>query len=99
MVPTVDVLESLGRARNPRQVLLGFALESQDGLTSAESKRIRKGADAIVLNYATPETGMNSDQNQLTMVSEAEVVEGPLETKEFAAKRILDWVEAFVLKA
>lgn len=94
--PTVDVLKSIGAQRSNGQVVVGFALETHDGLGSARLKRTTKGADAVVLNYATAETGMDSNTNQIAIVTEHEVVEGPLETKHEAASRILDWVEHFI---
>jgi len=93
LIPTPDILQSLGAQRSPSQVLIGFALETGDGLDSARSKLARKGADAIVLNYATPDTGMDSDTNQITLVTANAVEEGPFESKVAAARRILDWVE------
>ena len=93
LVPTPDILQSLGAQRRPGQVLIGFALETGDGLDSARGKLARKGADAIVLNYATAETGMDSDTNQITLVTANGAEEGPLESKVAAAHRILDWVE------
>lgn len=99
LVPTPDILQSLGAQRSPSQVLIGFALETGDGLDSARSKLARKGADAIVLNYATPDTGMDSDTNQITLVTANAVEEGPFESKVAAARRILDWVERNAPKA
>lgn len=99
LVPTPDILQSLGAERSPSQVLIGFALETGDGLDSARSKLARKGADAIILNYATPDTGMDSDTNQITLVTANAVEEGPFESKVAAARRILDWVERNAPKA
>jgi phosphopantothenoylcysteine decarboxylase/phosphopantothenate--cysteine ligase len=93
LVPTPDILESLGAQRRPEQILIGFALETGNGVDSARGKLLRKGADAIVLNYATAETGMDSDTNQISLVTSHGVEEGPLESKAAAARRILDWVE------
>jgi phosphopantothenoylcysteine decarboxylase/phosphopantothenate--cysteine ligase len=93
LLPTPDILQALGAQRRPDQVLIGFALETNDGLDSARAKLVRKGADAMVLNYATAQTGMNSDTNQISLVTANGVVDGPLETKAAAAQRILDWVE------
>jgi phosphopantothenoylcysteine decarboxylase/phosphopantothenate--cysteine ligase len=99
LIPTPDILQSLGAQRRPGQVLIGFALETGNGLDSARSKLVRKDADAIVLNYATAETGMDSDTNQISLVTVMGVEEGPLESKVAAAQRILDWVECNALKA
>ena len=93
LVPTPDILQSLGAQRRPGQVLIGFALETGNGVDSARAKLARKGADAIVLNYASAETGMDSDTNQITLVTANGAEEGPLESKVAAAQRILDWVE------
>lgn len=93
LVPTLDILESLGARRRPEQILIGFALETENGVDSARGKLLRKGADAIVLNYATAETGMDSDTNQISLVTSHGIEEGPLESKVAAARRILDWVE------
>ena len=93
LVPTPDILESLGARRRPEQILIGFALETGNGVDSARGKLLRKGADAIVLNYATAETGMDSDTNQISLVTSHGIEEGPLESKAAAARRILDWVE------
>lgn len=47
---TKDILAMLSRRRKPGQVVVGFALEDRDGRRYAESKMMRKGLDAIVLN-------------------------------------------------
>ena len=96
--PTPDILQDLAKLRVPGQVIIGFALEAGEGLSSAKNKLIRKGADAIVLNYETDQTGMNSSTNQITLVTESREEQGPLETKAQVASRILDWVERFATK-
>jgi len=53
---TPDVLAGLGATRRPGQVLVGFALETDDGEASARGKMARKHLDFIALNYAN-ETG------------------------------------------
>jgi phosphopantothenoylcysteine decarboxylase / phosphopantothenate---cysteine ligase len=50
LVATEDIARSLGTAKQPGQVLVGFALEDHDGRAHAESKMRRKNFDAIVLN-------------------------------------------------
>lgn len=96
--PTPDILQDLAKRRVPGQVLIGFALETGEGLSSAKNKLVRKGVDAIVLNYETEQTGMNSNTNQITLVTESQEEQGPLETKAQVASRILDWVERFATK-
>lgn len=48
--PTPDIAATLGARKRPGQVLVGFALESADGLARARRKLARKKLDAIVLN-------------------------------------------------
>ena len=48
--PTEDICARLGRIKG-RRVLIGFALEDQDGPGRAEAKLERKHCDAIVLNH------------------------------------------------
>jgi phosphopantothenoylcysteine decarboxylase/phosphopantothenate--cysteine ligase len=51
LVPNPDVVAGLGKAKGPRQVILGFALESGDGGEERALKKLaRKGLDAIALN-------------------------------------------------
>lgn len=50
LVATEDIARSFGAAKQPGQILVGFALEDHDGRAHAESKLRRKNCDAIVLN-------------------------------------------------
>jgi phosphopantothenoylcysteine decarboxylase/phosphopantothenate--cysteine ligase len=94
-----DILASLAANKKAGQWILGFALETHDGTASAQAKLRRKGADALILNMNTPETGMEADTNQVALVRRDGVEQGPLETKKSAASRILDWVEHYAANA
>ncbi|GIW71935.1 MAG: hypothetical protein KatS3mg102_1477 [Planctomycetota bacterium] len=50
LVRTPDILTALARARRPGQLLVGFALEAEQGEAHARAKLERKGLDLIVLN-------------------------------------------------
>ena len=50
LVATEDIARSLGAAKRPGQVLVGFAMEDHAGRSHAEAKLRRKNCDAIVLN-------------------------------------------------
>ena len=95
LVPNADILADLAARKAPGQWILGFALETHDPVESARAKLRRKGADALVLNLDGPATGMNSATNQISLIRPEGIEEGPLETKEQAARRILDWVERY----
>ena len=48
--PTKDIAACLGQMKKERQVLVGFALETNDEQHNAEDKLRRKNLDFIVLN-------------------------------------------------
>jgi phosphopantothenoylcysteine decarboxylase/phosphopantothenate--cysteine ligase len=50
LVPTEDIAASLGRAKRPGQILIGFALEDRQPRRNARAKLERKNLDAILLN-------------------------------------------------
>jgi phosphopantothenoylcysteine decarboxylase / phosphopantothenate---cysteine ligase len=48
--PTPDILDSLGKLKTKNQLLVGFALETDNELENAHSKLKKKNCDLIVLN-------------------------------------------------
>ena len=93
LTPTVDILASLKR---PAQCLMvGFALETGNGLKRAREKLQQKRLDYVVLNDALePGAGFDVTTNKVTLLSRsgADVVL-PLLDKRDVAQRILDAVE------
>ncbi len=67
--PTPDILAWAGGHKLPHQVLIGFALESEPDLAPAREKLLRKGADWIAYNRISPQTGMSTPTNALTLLS------------------------------
>jgi len=49
LTPTTDVLADMGRSKK-NQLLIGFALETENELENAKSKLVKKNLDGIVLN-------------------------------------------------
>ena len=47
---TVDIAAYIGQQKSAHQLLIGFALETQNGVENAQKKRIKKNMDMIVLN-------------------------------------------------
>ncbi|MFZ8836400.1 MAG: bifunctional phosphopantothenoylcysteine decarboxylase/phosphopantothenate--cysteine ligase CoaBC [Flavobacteriales bacterium] len=65
---TPDILLSWGERKSPHQIIVGFALETDDGLESAKKKLSRKNADIIVLNSTLdPGAGFGTDTNKVTI--------------------------------
>ncbi|MBP2644714.1 MAG: coaBC [Firmicutes bacterium] len=60
---TVDILAELGQQKN-KQILVGFAAETQDLLAYAEEKLRKKNLDMIIANDVTlPGAGFDTDTN------------------------------------
>lgn len=89
-----DILQSLG-ARKGNRLLIGFALETTDGIRHAQEKLKRKNLDAIVLNNATEAgAGFNTDTNVVTIITlDGHAESLPIMPKFEVANRILDRVK------
>lgn len=67
---TKDILKSLGDIKANHQLLIGFALETNDELTNAKSKLVNKNLDFIVLNSLKDDgAGFNHDTNKITIIN------------------------------
>jgi phosphopantothenoylcysteine decarboxylase/phosphopantothenate--cysteine ligase len=66
--PTTDIAATLGAAKKPGQVFVGFALETDDEEENARRKLVRKNLDMIVLNSLRDEgAGFGTDTNKITV--------------------------------
>ena len=92
--PTVDVLETTRSKRKKGSVIVGFALETSEGVQRARGKLDRKGLDLIVLNMANePGAGFDVETNRVTLISRTETVPLLQMSKHEVAERLLDAVE------
>ena len=87
-----DILAWLGRLTNGRpDLVVGFAAETDDVLANAKAKRLRKGADWIVANDVSPETGiMGGPENAVTLITETGTEPWPRMTKPEVARRLAE---------
>ena len=98
LVPTRDIAAELGRMKSNEQVLVGFALETNDEETNAQKKLEKKNLDFIVLNSLQNKgTCFRSDENQITIISRNGKIEYPKKPKKDVASDIID--NLFCLKA
>lgn len=88
-----DILQSLGRTKS-RQVLVGFAAESNDLLENAKSKMERKNLDMIVANDITMKgAGFGVDTNIVKIIMKnGDIVELPSMNKEELAHELLNQI-------
>ena len=66
---TPDIAASLGKLKRPGQIIVGFALETNDELKHAGEKLVKKNFDFIVLNSLRDAgAGFNFDTNKITIL-------------------------------
>ena len=70
--PTKDIAASLGEAKSDDQILVGFALETNDEIANAHSKLKKKNLDFIVLNSLNEKgAGFKVDTNKITIIDKS----------------------------
>jgi phosphopantothenoylcysteine decarboxylase/phosphopantothenate--cysteine ligase len=92
MVKNVDIAFEFGQIKQPNQVSVGFALETNDEEKHAISKLEKKNFDMVVLNSMNDaEAGFGYDTNKITIIqSDRSSIEFPLKSKQEVAKDIAD---------
>ena len=91
LVPTHDIAAALGKMKQDNQVIVAFALETNDEESNAQKKRVKKNADFIVLNSTrNPGTTFRTDDNQITIISEKGKKEYEKKPKTEVARDIID---------
>jgi len=95
LTPNPDILASLGKAKKKGQILIGFALETDNEIANAKEKLNNKKADVIVLNSLSDKgSGFGHDTNKITFVRSSGAPESfPLMSKTAAASVIADELE------
>jgi phosphopantothenoylcysteine decarboxylase / phosphopantothenate---cysteine ligase len=90
LVPTKDILLALGNAKQNSQLLIGFALETENPVPNALKKLRAKNLDLIILNSLNdPGAGFKHATNKVTIIDRQEnIVEFPLKTKKEVASDI-----------
>ena len=89
--PTKDIAASLGATKKEGQVLVGFALETNDEQQNAKGKLERKNFDFIVLNSLNDKgAGFRVDTNKISIIDRQDTTSYPLKNKSEVAKDIID---------
>lgn len=72
LTKTKDILKHLGEIKKPHQLLVGFALETNNEEDYAKKKLIEKNADMIILNSLNDTgAGFGYDTNKITIIDKA----------------------------
>lgn len=96
-----DILATVGRHGTLRpRLVVGFAAETQNLVDNARAKLTKKGADLIVANDVSPETGvMGGDVNTVRLVTVDGVENWPTLGKDAVAERLIAAIAARLAKA
>lgn len=90
-----DIAASLGKIKSEEQVLVGFALETDNEFEHAKAKLARKNLDAIVLNSLRDKgAGFGVDTNKVRIIN-AEgqtILDTDVETKRNIASKIINTI-------
>jgi len=91
---TTDILASLGKIKKAHQLLVGFALETQNEEANALKKLREKNVDIIVLNSLKDAgAGFAHDTNKVTLLSsDGKKNVLPLQTKKETAEAIVNTI-------
>jgi phosphopantothenoylcysteine decarboxylase/phosphopantothenate--cysteine ligase len=94
LTKTKDILKSLGEKKRAEQVLVGFALETNDEEKNALTKLKEKNADLIVLNSMNDKgAGFKHDTNKITIFGrKGEELKFDTKSKDEVAKDIVDTI-------
>lgn len=96
LVKTLDILQFIGKSKGADQILVGFALETQNELENAKQKIAKKNLDMIVLNSLNDKgAGFQHDTNRITLIdSENKITKFELKTKREVAIDIVNSIES-----
>lgn len=98
LVKTKDILREVAKQKNPDQVVVGFAAETNDLLKNAEKKLREKGADMIVANDVSQNV-FGSDKDKVTILRQnGTIEEWPEMSKKEIASKLLIYVNSFIQK-
>ena len=86
-----DIAAGLGAVKSDSQILVGFALETDNATANAVEKIERKNLDFIVLNTVTANSGFQVDTNQISIIdADGKKNDYSLKPKREVAKDIVD---------
>ena len=100
LIPTIDTLAELGKVKKSNQLLIGFALETENEMANAKIKIKNKNLDLIVLNSMNDKGAtFKKDTNKISIIDKNnKIVKFELKDKSEVAKDILITILNFKYK-
>ena len=98
--PTQDIAAAAGKIKQENQLLIGFALETNDEENNAVNKMKKKNFDMIVLNSLNDDgAGFGYDTNKVSIIKkDGEKICLPLLSKKDVAEKIISLTESAAKK-
>ncbi len=87
LVENPDILTTLAHGPNRPRLVIGFAAETDEVVSNAVAKRLRKGADWIIANDVSGDV-MGGDRNRIHLISETGIEDWPDMTKAEVGARL-----------
>ncbi len=93
--PTIDILAALGKLKKKNQLLVGFALETDNELENATKKLQNKNLDFIVLNSLNDEgAGFGTGTNKITILdNKKQISRYTIKSKSEVAFDVVNYIE------
>lgn len=94
LVKNPDILAYLGSVKKPNQLVIGFALETNNEIENATKKLESKNADMMILNsLQVAGAGFGHDTNKVEILQKnRDIISLPLQSKTEIAKTIVDCI-------
>ena len=98
LIQTKDILKTVGSSKTNDQILVGFALETNNEIENAKRKLESKNLDFIVLNSLRNKgAGFGTSTNQITVLNrENNITNFELKPKELVATDIVDYLIKYI---
>ena len=98
LVKTEDILKSVGKVKTDKQTVVGFALETENGLENAKKKLHTKNIDLIVLNEMNESgVGFKTKTNKVSIITKDDnVTTYDLKPKHEVALDILNAIYQYI---
>ena len=91
--PTQDIAAALGAVKKKKQMLVGFALETDNELKNAQEKLERKNLDFIVMDsLQDKDAGFRVDTNKVTIINRHGLTAYDTKSKREVAEDIVEFI-------
>lgn len=99
MIKNIDIAYEFGKIKTPGQLSIGFALETNDELSHAREKLLKKNFDMIILNSMNDSNAcFGYDTNKITVIKKGQLPkEFPLKQKSGVAKDIVQEISSLLI--